>query len=360
MADSDVPSSGLIPFFPDEISIQILARIPRAHYRCLRLVSRSWRTALVSAHLFAVRSSVTFSTEPALCINIRTQTHQSSWLVLERGCEWGVFLPSPPVSTLGSACCVTGPFVFVLGGSVNGVCCNMVQILDLRGRGKWSFGPRMSTAREFAASNVINGRIYTIGGCLPHSESWAESLDPFEKNPKWVPIPSPENIREKWMHGCVVLSNRLLAMADRGGVSYDPSQESPWGSVPKRVDLGWKGRAAVVDEILYTYDYTGKIKGYDPKTDKWRRVLGLDKHLPKFLCGATLVGFDGILCLIWENKNKGNNLKGRKKEMVVDWAGIRVVDLGEEGLVGSILWWETVALGLPNGSSIAHCLVTQF
>ncbi|KAJ3670645.1 hypothetical protein LUZ60_008071 [Juncus effusus] len=152
------------------------------------------------------------------------------------------------------------------------------------------------------------------------------------------------------MHGCLVLSNRLLAMADRGG------------PLPKRLYLVWKGRADVVEEIeiLYTYDYTGKFKGYVPKIDKWRRVLGLDKHLPKFLCGETLVDFDGILCLIWENKNKENNKKGRRKEMVVDWAGIRVLDLGDEGLFGSILWWETVALGLPNGSSIAHCLVTRF
>ncbi|KAJ3670644.1 hypothetical protein LUZ60_008070 [Juncus effusus] len=356
MEDQDLPYSGLIPVFPDEISIRILARIPRAHYRCLRLVSRSWRAALLSARLFAVRSSATFFTEPTLCLNVRTQTHQSSWLVVGRGREWGVSLPSPPLPTLGSACCATGPFIFVLGGSVNGVVCNEVQILDLRARDKWSFGPPMSTAREFAACNVLNGRIYAIGGCLPHSESWAESLDPFEKNPKWVPIPSPENIPEKRMHGCVVLSNRLLAMADRGGVTYDPSIESPWGSVPKRMDPVWKGRAAVVEEILYTVDYMGKIMGYDEKTNEWRLVLGLDEHLPNFLYEATLVDFDGILCLIWENKYKRNN----SKEMVVDWVGIRVVDLGEEGLVGSILWWETVALCLPDRSSIVQCLVTQF
>lgn len=253
-----------------------------------------------------------------------------------------------------------GPFVFVLGGSLSGVPSNVVQILDLRIGGRWFIGPRMSNAREFAAASFLNGRVYAIGGCLPSSEAWAESLDPFDRNPQWVPIDSPVDVRKKWMHGCVVLLGRILAMADRGGVAYDPGQDtgscSAWGPVPKRLDLEWKGRAVVVNGILYSYDYMGKIKGYDPVIDKWRPVMGVDEHLPKFLCGATLANLRGVLCLIWEQRRNG----GKQKEMVVDWAGIRVTDLHEEGLHGTILWWETVALGMPNGSAIAHCAVAEF
>jgi hypothetical protein len=37
------------------------------------------------------------------------------------------------------------------------------------------------------------------------------------------------------------------------------------------------------------YDYLGKIKGYD-----------VEKGLPKFLCGAKIVNYDGRLCVVWE------------------------------------------------------------
>ncbi|KAJ4796503.1 kelch repeat F-box protein [Rhynchospora pubera] len=355
----DTPSSRLIPDLPDEISVQIIARVPRLHHLTLCHVSRSWRSFLLTRLLFTLRSSL-HCTEPMLCLNIRTRTSQSPWLVLNQGrCDTNS-LPSSPLPTVGSACVTAGPFIFVLGGSLSGVPSNVVQILDLRIGGQWFLGPRMSTAREFSASSFLNGRIYAIGGCLPSSEAWAESLDPFDRNSQWVPIDSPLHMRNKWMHGCVVLSGQVLAMADRGGVAYDPGQStgscSAWGPVPKRLDLGWKGRAVVVNGILYSYDYMGKIKGYDAGIDKWRTVLGVNKNLPKFLCGATLANLHGILCVIWEQRRNEKN----RKEMVVDWAGIRVTDLGSEGLHGSILWWETAALGVPYGSAIAHCVVAEF
>lgn len=354
----DPPCASLFPDLPDEISVQIIARIPRSHHRSLCHVSKSWRSFILSRLLFTLRSFVTHSTEPTICLNIRTQTNQSPWLVLNQGRSYPDYLPDPPLSTVGSACATVGPFVFVIGGSLSSVPSKVVQILDLRIGGQWLLGPRMSTAREFAAASFLNGRLYAIGGCLPSSEGWAESFNPFDKNPQWVPIDSPVHVREKWMHGCVVLSGQVLAMADRGGVAYDPGQDTgscSWGPVPKRLDLGWKGRAVVVNGILYTYDYMGKIKGYDPVMDKWKPVMGVDKHLPKFLCGATLANLYGVLCVIWEQRNGG-----KQKEMMVDWAGIRVTDLRNEGLHGSILWWETVALGMPYGSAIAHCVVAEF
>ncbi|KAJ4750552.1 kelch repeat F-box protein [Rhynchospora pubera] len=273
-----------------------------------------------------------------------------------------LLLSSQPLPTgfLSSACAAAGPFVFLLGGSLPGVPSNVVQILDLRLGGKWFLGPRLSIAREFAAVSYLNGRLYVMGGCSPSSEAWAESLNLFDRNPQWVPIDSPRFLRNKWMHGCLVLSGQIVAMAGQFVFGYDPGQNTgscpAWVPAPEELDLGSRRWAVVVNNIVYSYDYTGKIVGYDTGMDNWSTVLGVDKNIPKCKSGVTLANLNGILCVIWREQIFGS----KRKEMVVDWVGIEVTNLGSKGLHGSILWQETVSLDLPCGSSIAHCVVAEF
>ncbi|KAJ3702663.1 hypothetical protein LUZ61_006368 [Rhynchospora tenuis] len=356
---ADPPSTRLIPDLPDDISVQIIARVPQSHHLSLCHVSRSWRSRLLSRCLITLRSSLR-CTEPMLCLNIRSQTNQSLWLVLNQGRCYTNSLPSSPLPTVGSACVTVGPYIFVLGGCLSGVPSNAVQILDLRIGGQWFLGPCMSTAREHAAASIVNGRMYAIGGCLPSSEVWAESLNPFDGSPQWVTIDSPVHVRKKTMHGCLLLSGQILALAVWGGVAYDPGQNtgscSAWGPVPKQLNLGWIGKAVVMNDIVYSCDYMGRIVGYDARMDKWRTVLGIDENLPKFHNGVTLANLHGVLCVIWKQRSNEN----KSKEMMVDWVGIGVTDLGSDGLHGSILWWETVALGVPRGSAISHCVVAEF
>lgn len=56
-------NSRLISSLPDEISIQILARIPRMNYLHLKLVSRSWKAAIMSAELFNLRKELGITEE---------------------------------------------------------------------------------------------------------------------------------------------------------------------------------------------------------------------------------------------------------------------------------------------------------
>lgn len=171
------------------------------------------------------------------------------------------------------------------------------------------------------------------------------------------------------MHGSALVDDKFLAVADRGGVVFDPLPLT-WAPVPKRLDLGWKGRAAVVGGVLYTYDYLGKIQGYDPVSDQWRKVEGLEKKLPLFLCGATLTTFGGLLCLVWEEKGErrmevksivGEDQVSRWRNVVdISFAGIDISKEEEEGgeliLIGKLVWLEKAAFPLPKGSSILHCV----
>jgi hypothetical protein len=164
------------------------------------------------------------------------------------------------------------------------------------------------------------------------------------------------------MHGCVSLAGKVLAVADRGGLLYDPAAPSgeAWAPVSPVLDMGWKGRAAVVGGILYSYDYMGQVKGYDPDTDAWSTVEGLEKELPRFLCGATLANVGGMLYLVWEGKCKGKttNEEGRAKGMVViEWATIEVMRIEEGRLIGKVISRDTILFtDMPRGSAITHCI----
>ncbi|XP_010926231.1 F-box/kelch-repeat protein SKIP6 [Elaeis guineensis] len=347
------PVGPLIPQLPDDLSVRCIARVPRSSHSALALVSRSWRSLLRSPLFVALRSDLGIA-QPFLCLNVRTPTAQSCWYLLDPADRQNpILLPAPRLPAVGSACAALGPTIFVLGGSLHGVPSTAVQLFDARLR-RWSLGPRMSAAREFAAAGALGGRIYVIGGCLPPADAWAEALDPASA--AWSIVPSPPHLREKWMHGSAVLSGRVLAVADRGGVVYDPAAELPWGSVPAALDLGWRGRAAVVGGILYSYDYLGKIRGYDLGADEWKQVEGVERELPKFLCGATLANLGGLLCLVWEGKRRW---RSGSKEMEIEWAGIKVSKTDGGGLRGSIVWSESVSLAVPKGSSVAHCVAVE-
>ncbi|CAI9109221.1 OLC1v1008998C1 [Oldenlandia corymbosa var. corymbosa] len=351
-ADSEAQ---LIPNLPDDVSLNCLARIPRPDYLKLSLVSKSWHSAMSSSALFATRSLLQ-TTQTSLYLNLRIGSNFHWYTLLPKpNAQQKPFvipLPPAPSRTVGPAFAVIGPKIYVIGGSVNEVPLNSVWVYDCRFN-RWEAGPRMRVGREFAAAGVVGGRIFVVGGCvvdnLSRSVNWAEAFDPVTG--EWTPVPSPIEVREKWMHASAVIGERIYAMADRGGVVYDVG-EGKWGSVCKRLDLGWRGRAAVVGGILFCYDYLGKIRGYDMEEDRWKELKGVGKGLPKFLCGATMVNFDGRLCVIWEGKGSG-------KEVEIMCADIEVWKDGDGELSGRILWSDAI-LRVPNGAAIVHCMAADF
>ncbi|CDP12901.1 unnamed protein product [Coffea canephora] len=347
----------LIPDLPDDVSINCLSRIPRYYYPKLSLVSRSWRSAITSSALFTTRSLL-HTTQTSLYLNLRVN-YSFHWYTLLSNChsrkipQKPIFpLPRMPCQPVGPAFAVLGPKIYVIGGSINDIPLNSMWVYDCRFN-RWEQGPRMKVGREFAAAGVVDGKIYVLGGCVvdswARSVNWAEVFDP--DTGLWAPVPSPIEVREKWMHASAVVEGRVYAMADRGGVVYDVGL-GKWGNVSKRLDLGWRGRAAVVRGVLYCYDYLGKIRGYDVEEDVWKELRGVGKGLPRFLCGATMVNFDGRLCVVWEGKGSG-------KEVEIMCADIEVWKDGDGMLSGRILWSDVI-LTVPNGAAIVHCMAAEF
>ncbi|PIN26864.1 hypothetical protein CDL12_00357 [Handroanthus impetiginosus] len=343
----------LITNLPDDVSHQILARVPRFHYPYLSLVSKSWRFTVNSPEIFRTRSLLR-TTQVSLYLSLRIgstfnwyseQNPQNSKRTV-------VPLPYIPQNPVGSSVLAVGPKIYVIGGSINDIPSYNIWVFDCRFN-KWEMGPKMKVAREFSVAGEWNGKIYVVGGCnvdnWVRSINWAEVFDP--KTESWAAVPCAIELRDKWMHAGAMIGSKFYAMADRGGVVYDVTR-GEWGNVPKRLDLGWRGRAAVVDNVLYCYDYMGKIRGYDVEEDVWKELRGVDKGLPKFLCSSTMVNLNGKLCVVWEGEKNG-------KGMDIMCAEIEVKRDVDGGLSGTILRLDVI-LVVPKGASISHCLAVEF
>ncbi|KAL3818854.1 hypothetical protein ACJIZ3_004759 [Penstemon smallii] len=345
--------SPLLPNLPDDISLQILARVPRSHHPSLSMVSKSWRCIIASPELFRTRS-ILHTTQSSLYVNIRNNSSFNWYFEQNPQNPKRTLVPLPSISQhpIGPSVTALGPKIYLIGGSINDIPSNNVWVFDCRFN-KWEMGPKMKVSREFSAAEEWNGKIYVIGGCnvdnWTRSINWAEVFD--QQTGSWAAIPSEVEMRDKWMHASAIIGSRLYAMADRGGVVLDVGS-GEWRNVPKRLDLGWRGRAAVVDDILYCYDYLGKIQGYDVEEDRWKDLRGVDKGLPKFMCSSTMVNLDGKLCIVWEGKGNG-------KEVDIMCAEIEVRRDVDRGLSGTILRLDVI-LVVPKGASISHCLAVEF
>ncbi|XP_027354938.1 F-box/kelch-repeat protein SKIP6 [Abrus precatorius] len=345
-SEVETETATLIPCLPDDVALNCLARIPRSHHPTLSLVSKPIRSLLYSPLFFNTRSLL-HCTQNLLYLSLRSRASTLQWFTLHHT----LLAPLPPIPSpaIGSAYAVIGPTIYVIGGSINDVPSPHVWLLDCRFH-RWLPGPAMRVGREFAAAGVVDGKIYVIGGCVAdtwaRSANWAEVLDPAVG--RWERVASPVEVREKWMHASAVVDGKVYAMADRGGIAFDP-RSGAWESVGGELDYGWRGRASVVDGILYCYDYLGKIKGFDVKLGLWKELKGLDKGLPRFLCGATMADLGGNLVVVWECQGSGS-----VKDMEIWCAEIEVKKNPDGELWGHVAWFSKV-LSVPKGSSIVHC-----
>ncbi|CAM8880789.1 unnamed protein product [Rhodiola kirilowii] len=345
------PELQLFPSLPDDIGIQCLARTLRSIHPISSLVCKSWRSVLKSPIFFDTRSALN-STEHLIHLNIRTNANFNWFALLDRQNPKSIYQlpPLPSNSLVGAAFAAIGSNIYVIGGSYGNVSSRNVWIFDCRFN-SWESGPMMRIGREFAAAGVVDGKLYVMGGCLVDTwakgTNWAEVFDP--ETQKWTALWSPVEIRSKWMHASAVIDNKVYALADRGGIVYDPKAKS-WEPVQMQLDLGWRGRASVIDNVLYCYDYLGKIRGFDMEDNAWKEVKGLDSGLPKFLSGATMANRDGRLVVVWEGVRSARKVSEIWCAEIVVWKE----DTNSE-LRGAIDWSDVV-LSVPLGSSIVHCL----
>ncbi|XP_010539614.1 PREDICTED: F-box/kelch-repeat protein At1g22040 [Tarenaya hassleriana] len=313
-------SSRLIPGLPDELSMQILARLPRICYFKARLVSGKWKSALLSSELYSLRQELG-KTEEWLYVLTKGQEDKLLWYALDPvSMKWQKLPPMPatvyeeePRESFSSLWNMANPSVKV------------VEIVR-----NWFRRKDASEQMPFCGCSIgaVGGCLYVLGG---FSRSWTMNsvwrFDPVFN--KWSKANSMLVNRAYSKTG--ILNNKLYVVGGvnngrRGGLSpiqsaevYDPSSDT-WLEIPsmpfskaemlpnafftgflKPIATGmtsYNGRLCV-SQSLYSWPIVVDVGGeiYDPETNSWVEMpAGMGEGWPARQAGTKLsVVVDGEL-----------------------------------------------------------------
>ncbi|CAD6266497.1 unnamed protein product [Miscanthus lutarioriparius] len=267
----------LIPGLPDEISLQILARMPRMGYLKAKMVSRSWKAAITSAELYRLRKELGVA-EEWLYILMKTADDQKLvWHAFDPVSNQWQRLPLMP-----------------------GISHSRVYGLGL---GDLEVSP-MSTGRAFCKTSLLNNKLYVVGGVSkgknglaplksaevfdPATGVWADVPDMLFSKSQALPM-SLADLLKPIATGVTSYRGKLYVpqslyswpfAVDVGGEIFDPETNS-WEQMPTGMGEGWPARQAgtklsvVIDGNLYalepaTSSGNAKIKMYDAQEDTWK------------------------------------------------------------------------------------------
>ncbi|CDY51775.1 BnaC05g49580D [Brassica napus] len=186
---------------PDAVAISCLARVSRLDQAALSVVSKRFRSLVVSPEFYKTRSLM----DPATGKTVKRAQPIP-------------FFRSQPRE--GSAVVSLDGSIYVFGGLVNGERTSGVLLLDCRYH-TWHQVTPMRVARASATAQVVNGKIYVLGGCKDRrSADWGEVFDP--KTQTWAaltvsePMPDEEDPdtrpRMSLIHGSVVIEDKIYVI----------------------------------------------------------------------------------------------------------------------------------------------------
>lgn len=302
----------LIPSLPDEISLQILARVPRIYYPGLKLVSQSWREAISTSEIYNLRKELKTSEE---WLFILTRVEDSlSWCALDpvsqkwqklppvphdtiqdasrKGLgilqKWGLFGSSVKIADAirgwlsrgdaldkipfcGCSVAAVNNCLYVLGGLSRGSALRCVWRYDPV-LNSWSEVCPMLAARAYCKTGVIDNKLYVVGGVnrcqgrLSPLQS-AEVFDP--ETGQWSEVPSMPFSKAQVMPTAFladILKPIATGLTTYRGKLFVPQSLYCW---PFFVDAG------------------GEI--YDPKTNLWAQMpVGMGEGWPAKQAGTKL------------------------------------------------------------------------
>lgn len=314
-------SERLIPSLPDEVSIQIIARLPRVCYFNVQLVSRKWMATVMSPELYKLRKELG-TTEEWLYLLTKVEDDKLFWHGLDPLSRKWQRLPMMPnvvyedesrkglsgllmwnmVGTslniadfirgwlgrkesldqmpyCGCAIGAVDGCLYVLGGFSRALTMKCVWKFDPI-RNQWSEVASMSTGRAYCKTGILNNKLYVVGGVsqgrggLTPLQS-AEVFDPSTGT--WSEVPSMPFSKAQVLP-TAFLADMLKPIAT-GLTSY-------------------MGRLCV-PQSLYSWPFFVDVGGeiYDPETNSWVEMPnGMGEGWPARQAGTKLsVVVDGEL-----------------------------------------------------------------
>ncbi|XAR49435.1 hypothetical protein NMG60_11032643 [Bertholletia excelsa] len=303
----------LIPRLPDEISIQILARLPRICYLGVKLVSQSWKAAIMSPELYKVRKELG-TTEEWLYVLTKVDDGKLMWHALDplskkwqrlplmpnvareeeqkRGLAslrlWNMVGSSIRISDAvrgwlgrkdaldrmlfcGCAIGAVDGCIYVLGGFFKASAMSCVWRYDPI-LNRWNEASPMSIGRAYCKTGVLNKKLYVVGGVTRNRGGVtplqsAEVFDPCTG--QWSQLPSMPFSKTQMLPTAFLAD--LLKPIATGMTSY-------------------RGKL-YVPQSLYCWPFFVDVGGevYDPETDSWIEMpTGMGEAWPARQAGTKL------------------------------------------------------------------------
>eukprot|EP00249_Psilotum_nudum_P008086 c21034_g1_i1 orf=386-1783(+) len=304
----------LIPGLPDELSLGIVARVPRGLHSSLKLVCRAWHEVLMGTEVFDIRKELGI-TEEWLYILLKDEEDRMSWHALDpltgrwqrlppipdkipdeeaqRGNSgWGWFTSDESSSCrltgllrglfrrkdlferstfCGCAAGALGGFLFVLGGFSRAFAMKRMWRYDPR-TNEWTEAAAMGTPRAYCKTALLHNKLYAVGGVnrlhgglvpLQSAEVYEPSSD------TWNPIPNMPFEKAKVLP-TAFLANMLKPIAT-GMASF-------------------RGKLCV-PQSLYSWPFFVDVGGevFDPVTNTWTQMpQGMGEGWPARQAGTKL------------------------------------------------------------------------
>ncbi|KAL0731198.1 hypothetical protein Bca4012_027292 [Brassica carinata] len=296
------PSSSPITSLPDDVAVDILARVPRRDYPRVSLVSKRFRSLVSSSPeiLYARRSSLGCA-EHCLYVLIRNVDNRDDRMYTRIGHHRLVLIPGLPALPRRGSVVAVSSRIYVFGGvnrewksisSAFSIDCRSHTVQPL---------PSMPFPMCDTLAGYMDGRIYVIGSDgLPSQSKKVVAVFNTEAQ-TWEPELTTKSkagmeIGDFWMFGYAVVMGGEMYMKDfEKSFVYEP-KESKWETDEVLSSKQWM-MGCVVDDVLYYHNSRkNELRWYDPKRRCWGVVKGLEALL------AETLDFGYIQCVCYRGK----------------------------------------------------------
>ncbi|CAH8383118.1 unnamed protein product [Eruca vesicaria subsp. sativa] len=265
---------------PEDIILNILARVPRCHYPTISLVSKHFRSLIASPDIYAIRSLLG-CTEHCLYVVLRDRDNNArSLYTLCRKADGKnsrlVLIPCLPALPKRGIFVAVGSKIYVFGVNIDKNDNKMTSTaysIDCRSHTVQPL-PSMPHALMYQTmADVIDDRIYIVGFIsdkkIPvvvlvfntRTQMWEPAMTNLD-----VPAGSIRRI-----YGCMVMGNKIYSKK----LVYDP-KETKWETHDEKLISRKFKHVCVINDVIYYYSSVkNNLKAYDSKKRCWKVVKGL-------------------------------------------------------------------------------------
>ncbi|CAA7016974.1 unnamed protein product [Microthlaspi erraticum] len=273
---SPEPMSCQITSLPDDIIMDIVARVPRCYYPTISLVSKSFGALVASPELYTRRSLLGCSEQCLYVVLYIRTTYDLRLSILHRKANknrLGIIPLFPPLHYSRSYVAVNSKIYVVVGQT------NNTQCIDCRSHTLQSTSS-IPNIMGLKVAGTIDGKIYAIGGCLTDDDRLSKRVKVLDTETQmWESRLTKPGINLGSLRPyVVVMEDKIYMKDDEYSFVYGP-KENKWELDEMLNSKRWSN-ACVVDHVLYYHDICNNmLRAYDPKERCWRVVVGLEELL---------------------------------------------------------------------------------